>query len=284
MPAMPMPPDPAYEAQYNLRARHADSDALIARWTSESERVRRSLPCLLDERYGQEPNATLDLFPARAAGAPILMFIHGGYWRRLDKADHSFIAETPVANGAAVAVLNYDLCPTVTIDTIVAECRAATAWLYRNARKLNGDPARLYIAGHSAGGHLTATTLATDWAALGLPADLVKGGLPISGVFDLRPITLTSINDDTRLDREAAERLSPLHRKLAHLPPIVAAVGAGETFAFLEQTRLYADAWRRWGGRAEHLVVPGVHHFDVLLELTRAGSPLSRSLYALMGL
>ncbi|MGD9539170.1 MAG: alpha/beta hydrolase [Alphaproteobacteria bacterium] len=284
MPVMPALPDPAYEAEYNLRARHADSDTLVARWTGESERVRRTLPCLLDQRYGDEPNATLDLFPARTAGAPILVFIHGGYWRRLDKADHSFIAEAPVANGAAVAVLNYDLCPAVTIETIVAECRAATAWVYRNAAKLNGDPARLYVTGHSAGGHLTATTLATDWQALGLPADLIKGGLPLSGVFDLHPIILTSINDDTRLNRETAERLSPLYRKPHHLPPIVAAVGAGETFAFLEQTRLYADAWRRWGGEATHLVVPGVHHFDVLLELARADSRLGRSLFTLMSL
>lgn len=281
---MTTPPDPAYEAEYNLRARHADADALIARWTSESERVRRALPCRLDERYGPEPKATLDLFPAKSDDAPILVFIHGGYWRRMDKTDHSFVAEVPVAAGAAVAVLNYDLCPAVTVDTIVAECRAATAWVYRHADKLNGDRNRIFVAGHSAGGHLTATTLATDWKAEGLPADLVKGGLPISGIFDLHPIRRTSINDDARLDQAAADRLSPICRKPAVLPPIIAAVGAGETFAFLEQSRAFADAWRRWGGRGEALFLPGVHHFDVVLELGRPESRLSRALLALIGL
>lgn len=277
-------PDPAYESEYNLRARHSDADAQIERWVRDSARVRRELECLLDERYGPEPKATIDLFPARRAGAPILIFIHGGYWRRLDKDDHSFIAEGPVNAGAAVAVVNYDLCPGVTIETIVAECRAATAWTYRNAAKLRGDANRIFVCGHSAGGHLTATTMATGWAAEGLPADLVKGGLPISGVFDLHPIRRTSINDDTKLDRAAADRLSPLLHRPPRLMPIVAAVGAKETFAFLEQTRTFAETWRLWGGPADHLVVPGVHHFDVLFEIGKPDGPLAQALHRLMGL
>jgi arylformamidase len=277
-------PDPAYEAEYNLRARHADADAHVARWVSESERVRGALECRLDQRVGPAPKATLDLFPARRAASPILIFIHGGYWRRLDKSDHSFVAEMPVAAGAAVAVLNYDLCPAATIDAIVAQCRAATAWVHRHAAALNGDPARLFITGHSAGGHLTATTLGHDWAAEGLPANLVKGALPISGLFDLEPIRRTSINGDVRLDAMAVERLSPLFHRPAHLPRVIAAVGAGETFAFREQSRLYAEACRRWGGAAEELVVAGAHHFDILHQLSQAESTLGRALRSLMGL
>ena len=239
---------------------------------------------IYDERYGEEPKATLDLFPARTPAAPILVFIHGGYWRRMDKAEHSFVADVPVTAGAAVAVINYDLCPTVTVDTIVAQCRAATAWVYRNAARLNGDPNRLFVSGHSAGGHLTATTIATDWKAQGLPGDLVKGGVPISGIFDLHPIRRTSINDDVRLDQAAADRLSPIYRKPAAMPPIVAAVGAGETFGFIEQNRAFVDRWRHWSGQVEPLELANLHHFDVLLELAHADSRLSRALLGLMGL
>lgn len=281
---MVAPSDAAYEAEYNLRARHADADALIACWTAESARVRGTLSNTLDVRYGPETLATLDLFPARKPGAPILIFIHGGYWRRMDKLDHSFVAEVPVMAGAAVAVINYDLCPAVTIDTIVAECRTATAWVHGHAAQLNGDPNRIFVSGHSAGGHLTAMTIATNWKAQGLPADLVKGGMPISGLFDLHPIRRTSINVEARLDQASADRLSPIYLKPASLPPIVAAVGAKETFAFVEQNRAFADQWRQWGGRVEPLEVANTHHFDVVLELLRPDSRLSRAQLRLMGL
>lgn len=277
-------PHAAYEAEYNLRARHADADTHIARWSAESAGARTRLVGAFDERYGEGDKATLDFFPARQPGAPVLVFIHGGYWRRMDKADHSFVAAVPVGAGAAVAVINYDLCPSVTVETIVAQCRAAIAWVHRNAAGFNGDPARIYVSGHSAGGHLTAMTVATEWKAQGLPADLIKGALPISGIFDLHPIRRTSINDDTRLDQAAADRLSPIYLKPAVLPPLVAAVGAGETFAFIEQNRAFADRWRHWGGKLETLEVAGVHHFDVILELARAESGLSRALLRLMGL
>ncbi len=276
--------DPAYEAEYNLRARHADADALIGRWTAASTRSRAALGGGIDERYGEGSKATLDFFPAREPGSPVLVFIHGGYWRRMDKIDHSFVADVPVAAGAAVAVINYDLCPTVTIDTIVAQCRAAIAWVYHNAKRFNGDPDRIFVSGHSAGGHLTAMTIATDWKARGLPADLIKGGLPISGIFDLHPIRRTSINVEARLDQESADRLSPIYMKPLSMPPIVAAVGAKETFGFIEQNRAFADRWRHWGGQVELLEVPNVHHFDVPLELARANSSLSRALLGLMGL
>ncbi|MBM3484320.1 MAG: alpha/beta hydrolase [Alphaproteobacteria bacterium] len=277
-------PDPAYEAEYNLRGRHKDADVFIGRWTSESERVRKVLKCKLDERVGPAPKATLDVFPASRPGSPIFVFIHGGYWRRMDKLDHSFVAEVPIAAGAAVAVINYDLCPGVTIDQIVAQCRDATAWVYRHAADMNGDANRIFVSGHSAGGHLTATTIWHDWRADGLPADLVKGALPISGIFDLHPIRRTSINDDVRLDQAAADRLSPLFHRPRHMPPVIAAVGEGETYAFREQNRLYAETWRLWGGEAEELVLKGVHHFDVILEFAHADSALCKALFELMGL
>ena len=190
--------------------------------------MREALVCTLDVRYGAGPNMTADLFPAPAAGAPIQVFIHGGYWRAMDKDVHSFPAEGFVAAGGAAVSLNYALAPAVTLDTIVEQCRTAIEWLADNAGRLNGDPDRIFVSGHSAGGHLTAMMLCTDWAARGRPAGLVKGGTAISGIFDLAPLRETSINDDVRLDAESAARNSPIH----HLP----------------QTRRTADCGGRRGG------------------------------------
>ena len=173
------------EAGYNLRRRHPDHDEYFAVWESESARVRDTYDCILDVRYGAGPNMTADLFPAPAGGAPIQVFIHGGYWRAMDKYMHSFPAEGFVAAGGAAVSLNYALAPAVTLDTIVEQCRTAIEWIADNAGRLNGDPNRIFVSGHSAGGHLTAAMLCTDWVARGRPADLVKGGTPISGIFDL---------------------------------------------------------------------------------------------------
>lgn len=272
------------EAGYNLRRRHPDHADHFAAWDAESERIRATLACTLDVRYGDGPNMTADLFPAAAAGAPIQVFIHGGYWRAMDKSSHSFPADGIVAAGGAAVSLNYALAPSVTLDTIVEQCRSAIEWIADNAGLLNGDPGRIFVSGHSAGGHLTAMMLCTDWSARGRPADLVKGGTPISGIFDLAPILETSINDDVRLDAEAAARNSPLHHLPAAGAPVIAVVGAEETPAFLAQNRAFAEAWRTRGFAAEIMEVEGLHHFNVVTELGRPGSALTAAVLAQMGL
>jgi arylformamidase len=259
----------AFEAEYNLRARHADYEDFLSRWRDESARVRGALAGEFDVRYGDGPDATLDIFAAEGDAAPILVFIHGGYWRGLDKADFSFVAEPFVQAGVSVASLNYSLAPAVTIDAIVEQCRAALGWLHRNAERCNGEPERLFVCGHSAGGHLTAMMMLTDWAARGLPADLVKGGTPISGLFDLAPIRQTSINDDVRLDRESAARNSPialLSELRAPGTPLIAAVGADETAEFVRQSRAFAEAWRRRGAPS------------AVMELADPASPLTQAI------
>ena len=227
---------------------------------------------------------TADLFPAPAAGAPIQVFIHGGYWRAMDKDVHSFPAEGFVKAGGAAVSLNYALAPAVTLDTIVEQCRTAIEWVADNAGRLNGDPDRIFVSGHSAGGHLTAMMLCTDWAARGRPADLVKGGTPISGIFDLAPIMETSINDDVRLDADSAARNSPIH----HLPqagaPLIAAVGAAETPAFVAQNRAFAEAWQARGFEAAVMEIEGLHHYNVVSEMGRPGSALTQAALAQMGL
>ena len=274
------------EAGYNLRLRHPDHPEHFAIWDAESERVRAALACTLDVRYGDGPNMTADLFPAPAGdgGAPIQVFIHGGYWRTMDKSSHSFPAEAFVAAGGAVVSLNYALAPAVTLDTIVEQCRTALEWVADNAGRLGGDANRIFVSGHSAGGHLTAMMLCTDWAARGRPADLVKGGTPISGIFDLAPIMETSINDDVRLDDEAAARNSPVFNLPASGAPLIAVVGADETPAFVAQNRAFAEAWRARGFAAEIMEIEGLHHFNVVTELGRPGTALTAAVLAQMGL
>ena len=274
------------ETGYNLRMRHPDFEEYFRVWEAESARVRESLACTLDVRYGDGPNMTADLFPAPAAGAPIQVFMHGGYWRSLDKDIHSFPAEGFVVAGGAAVSLNYALAPAVTLDTIVEQCRTAVEWIADNAGRLNGDPERIFVSGHSAGGHLTAAMLCTDWTARGRPAGLVKGGTAISGIFDLAPLMETSINDDIRLDAEAAARNSPIR----HLPPpgsggaLIAAVGAAETPEFVAQNRAFAEAWQSRGFEATVMEVEDLHHFNVVMEMGRPGSALTQAALAQMGL
>ncbi len=277
--------DLTQEAEYNLRLRHPDFEGHFAVWEAESVRVREALTCTLDVRYGDGPGMTADLFPASESDAPIQVFIHGGYWRAMDKDVHSFPAEGIVAAGGAAVSLNYALAPAVTLETIVEQCRVAVEWIADNADRLGGDAGRIFVSGHSAGGHLTAMMLCTDWAARGRAADLVKGGTAISGIFDLAPLMETSINDDIRLDAAAAARNSPIHLlPVAGGAPLIAAVGAAETAAFIAQNRAFADAWRTCGYDATVIEAGGLNHYTVVMEMGRPGSALTAAALAQMGL
>jgi arylformamidase len=211
-------PDPAFLArEYNNRELFPDHPRHFARWQEDSARARATMTCHLDLPYGASPGERIDLFPARKGDGSVLLFIHGGYWRSLDKKDFSYLAPAWVDAGVSLAVVNYDLCPKVTIETIVQQMLRACAWLYRNAERHGMDEERLFVSGHSAGGHLAAMMLAALWPTYdrGLPGDLVKGALSISGVYDLRPLQHVGwLNGDLRLDEEGAFRLSP-----AFLPP-----------------------------------------------------------------
>jgi arylformamidase len=272
------------EREYNLRAAFPDHPRWFARWAADSERVRASMRVARGVRYGTGPKQTVDLFPAeRARGA--LLFIHGGYWRALDKDEHSFIAPPFVAEGIGVAVVNYDLCPSVGIAHIVEECRQAVDWLTREGES-HGVPAqRLIVGGHSAGGHLTAMMFATDWKARGTSAKPIVGGVSISGVFDLGPLVDVSFNSDLRLDRQSARELSPVHvDPLVHAPLLLAA-GADETGEFIRQSRSLWQRWPRCRPRARDgpLFVPGKHHFSVLTEFADPQSELFATTMGMFG-
>jgi arylformamidase len=252
--------------QYNARKACPNVDEYIERWPASSRGLRETLDCRLDVPYGPSAAETVDIFPAANAGAPVLMFIHGGYWRAFSKNEFSFVAESYVADGTTVVVVDYALAPIVTVDEIVRQCRAAMAWLHHNIADYGGDPDRLYVSGHSAGGHLTAMLMSTDWPAFApaLPGDLVKGGCAVSGLFDLEPIRLSYLNAEVRLDAEMARRNSPVYLVPGAASPLILAVGGGESNEFHRQQREYAARWQAAGLALEEVVPPGLDHFGVM--------------------
>jgi arylformamidase len=270
------------ERGYNNRAAVPEHPYWLDQFAARSQSAVEALRPALDVRYGAGTKETLDLFLPGAPARGTLMFIHGGYWRALDKSEHSFVAPVLVAAGFAVAVINYDLCPQVTIATIVDQCRRAVTWLVREGPQA-GVPAPLVIAGHSAGGHLTAMMYATDWRALGLAQTPFVGGVSLSGVHDLAPLVLYSHNVDFRLDDSEAQRMSPVNHEPRADVPLVVAVGADETSEFVRQSQLLWDAWPRNHPATLRapLAIADRHHFSVVLDYTDPASALTQATVAL---
>jgi arylformamidase len=271
------------ERGYNNRAAVPDHPQWFARWARDSADVRARLACALDLRYGDGPRQTLDVFPA-AQPVATLLFIHGGYWRSLDKSDHSFIAPAWVRRGVGVAVMNYDLCPAVSIGRIVDEARDALAWVAARGADVGLRADRILVAGHSAGGHLAGMLLATDWSRRGIDPACIAGAVSVSGVFDLTPLLQASMNADLRLNMDDARAWSPAlieHRVDA---PLLLAVGADETGEFVRQTDLMWEAWpqRRPVGMRTPMRIAQRHHFSVLPDLADERSLLFQGACALI--
>jgi arylformamidase len=278
--------DTAYwESQYNNRAAVPEHQQYFARWAEESEAARRSLRCRLDVPYGAHPMEKLDIFLAQERSRALFMFIHGGYWRALDKKDHSFLAAELVKRGVTVAVVNYALCPAVTIEDIVRQTLQACAWLYRNGAHFGAPHGNLYVSGHSAGGHLTAMMMAALWPSFArdLPRKVVSGGLAISGVYDLRDIVhVPSINNDVQLTPAQAVKVSPLFLPPATDAPLYLAAGGKELPPFVEQNRALAQKWK--DVVAQDIPCPGDDHFSILEKLVDPSSALFRGALKMMGL
>jgi arylformamidase len=277
--------DPAWlDTMYNNRALVPDFADWIARWATDSALVRGTRECTLDEAYGDGPNETLDIFPGASVGAPVLFFIHGGWWRSLDKSDHSFVAPAfNDARGACVVVPNYALCPgtpeaPVTIPDIAMQMVRALSWTWRHIRDYGGDRSRITVMGHSAGGHLAAMMLACHWRSVApdLPEALVRNALSISGVFDLKPLQHTAfLADSLRLTDADSLRASPA---LWPSPPRVelcSVVGADESAEFLRQNALIQQVWGHDTVPVSE-TLPGRHHFSALQALVEADHPAQR--------
>ncbi len=271
--------------EYNNRALVPDHPQYFARWQEGSARARRTMTCHLDLRYGDMPGETIDLFPARKGDGSCMMFIHGGYWRSLDKSDFSFLAPAWVDAGVSLAVVNYDLCPSVSIEEIVCQMLRASRWLWLHAEDYGMDQDRLYVSGHSAGGHLTAMMMAAVFPVFDarLPKDLWKGGLAISGVYDMRPLVhVDFLQADLRLDDETALRVSPAFIPPATRAPVMTAVGRDESSEFRRQNALLGERWKT--PFAGDIAMPGRNHFSVVDGLAEQSSALFSGARRLMKL
>jgi arylformamidase len=273
------------DRQYNARASVPDCLPFLKEYADFSAMAREQVKGELSVPYGGHPDETLDIFPAARPDAPVYVFIHGGYWRALSKDDSSFMAQAFHAAGATVVAVNYSLAPGVGLDTIVRQCRSALAWVYRHIHRYHGDAARIHVSGSSAGGHLVGMLLASGWhEAFDVPAGIVHSASPISGLFDLRPLVHTHINEWTRLDSSSSVALSPLFRLPSQGCPILVAWGQFETGEFRRQSLDYARAWQDHGFNARQLEVQGANHFNVLMALRDPATALSRAIFELMGL
>jgi arylformamidase len=265
-----------YEVEYNNRARVPENPSLIAGWARDAAAYRerhapRSIP------YGTGARNRIDFFPSDREGA-IVVFIHGGYWQALDSSFFSHLAGGLNAHGIGVAIPSYDLCPDVAVDHIIGQMRMAS-------RELAGLGRPLVISGHSAGGHLAACLLATDWPAFdtSLPQDLVVAAYAISGLFDLGPLVETSINNALRLDHAAARAASPLFWEAPRRGSLDAVVGENESAEYLRQSKSIVEAWGAAGVATRFGLIPNANHFTAIAPLADPNSPMVLRLKELAG-
>lgn len=255
-----------HDRMYNNRARVPDFAEYFARWASESDRARQGNPCELDLPYGDGAGETLDVFPALQPSAPVLVFIHGGYWRAMDKSDHSFIAPSFTRDGACVVVPNYALAPAATVPQIVLQMVRAVAWCSHNIARYGGDPRRIKVVGHSAGGQLAAMLLLCLWQQhhAVLPRDLVTHALAMSPLHDLDPIMRTPhLQQTLALTPEQVALASPARLPAPRQGILYSVVGGEENEEYHRQNRLIHEAW---GPRRVPVCesLPALNHFSML--------------------
>lgn len=261
-----------FEAEYNNRARVPEHPAIIEGWAREAAMFRAAAPCELGLAYGAGERERYDVFEGGGPGAPVAIFIHGGYWQALDRSFFSHMAKGPRAHGVTVVVPSYDLCPKVPLEAIVEEMRA----LCRHVARRFGRP--LAVAGHSAGGHLACCMLATEW---GEAEPIVGAALSISGLPELEPLLSTSVNGALGLDAATARKLSPRHWPPPAGRTIDLVVGENESSEYHRQSRDLADAWASAGVTASYATVAGANHFTVVAPLADPASAMTRRLVEL---
>lgn len=272
------------EYQYNPRQSVPEYPQLAKRRSEQARKVRESAKSWLGVPYGSSAREKLDIYPADQPGGPVLIYIHGGYWRSGSKEDNCNFVPVFTNRGALVVLLEYDLCPMVTVSDIVRQTRSAVGWVYSNILRYSGNPSKIYISGHSAGGHLTAMALAHDWEKEGLPRNFIKGAVVTSGVYDLDVVMRISVQQEVKLTPELAQENSPFHHPPLPICPVIVAVGGAEPKGWQQMSEDFFALCRERGVTCEYLVVPGANHYTMSEHLADAESPLTRAMLRQIGL
>ncbi|MGH3090439.1 MAG: alpha/beta hydrolase [Rubrobacteraceae bacterium] len=255
------------DAQYNLYNTVADVQIYTDFYLRESEKLRSERVHEAKVPFGPTLDEHLDIYPVPETEnpSPILVYVHGGYWRSRTSEEFGFVARGPASQGVATISVNYSLCPKVKLSEIVRQVRAAVAWTYKNASSFGGDPENIHVSGHSAGGHLAAMLLSTEWEKeYGLPRNLIKSATAISGLFDLSPFPYTFMQPQLQFTWEEVRLYSPLFHIPDEAPPLLLAYGGKEPDELARQSRDYLEAWRKKGLSGELLVIEGKNHYDVI--------------------
>jgi arylformamidase len=277
-------PQDELEYQYNPRVSVPEFPELAKVRSAQSRKVRESAKSRLNIAYGSSPRETLDIYSADKDGGPVLVYIHGGYWRSGTKEDNANFVPAFTQRDATVVLVEYDLCPQVTVTDIVRQTRASIAWVFRNIARYGADPSNLYISGHSAGGHLTAMALAHDWQKEGLPTDFIKGAVAMSGVHDLDMVMHISANEQIQMTPEIAEQNSPFRHPPRVNCPVLIAVGSVEPEGWKQMSKDYFAFCKQRGLKAEYLEVPGANHYTMSEHLGDPNSPLAQAIFTLVGI
>lgn len=262
---------------YDQRNWADNAEALNATYAAQSTAARAALDEQAGIRYGSGPDETLDVFPARTTGAPICVFIHGGGWRLRNGDRQAFIAPNLVAHGIAAVVVHFSVIPDVRVPAMIEQARIAVTWVHAHATEFGGDAERIVICGHSSGGHMAGVLCTTDWTPYGLPADVVKGGCLISGMYDLGPVMLSSRRDYVTLSADEIGALSPIRHLDRLTAPLVVAHGTRESPEFVRQARDFAVAVAADGKRATLVTVNGANHFEMMEHFCDPRDPLGEA-------
>ena len=272
------------EYQYNPRESVPEFPELSKKRAEESKKARSTLKSFLNVSYGSCPREVLDIYPADKPGGPVLVYIHGGYWRSGSKDDNCNFAPAFVKRGATVVLVEYDLCPKVTVSDIVRQTRASIAWVYRNILRYGGNPSKFYLSGHSAGGHLVAMALAHDWEKEGLPRDFIKGAVATSGVYDLDMVLHVSPNEQIRMTPELAKENSPFFNLPRPICPVLVSVGGAEPDGWKQMSKDFFQLCKERGLECEYLEIPGANHYTMSAHLADPSSPLAKAIFKQMAL